>query len=217
MRDLVIEAIKQFGIDVYYMPRAHVNIDQVFVEDPLNSFNSAIMIEMYVKNFMGYGGEGDMMSKFGISMADQITFCLSRDRFEEDIGNNFNIIRPNEGDLIYLKMTNSIYEIKFVEHESNFYQTGHLNFYELHAERFNYSSEDFNTGISDIDAIEPMYSDAEYGFLINAESGVTLLDESGNQFINEIYGFDDNGQNTVFEKNTLGFVQFSPSDRKSVV
>ena len=211
MRDLVIEAIKQFGIDVYYMPRTHVNIDQVFVEDPLNSFNSAIMIEMYVKNFMGYGGEGDMMSKFGISMADQITFCLSRDRFEEDIGVNFGLTRPNEGDLIYLAMTNSIYEVKFVEHESNFYQTGHLNFYELHAERFNYSSEDLNTGITAIDSIEPTYSDAINGFIFDTEDGNSLVTEMNEQFVNEIYGDDDNGQNEVFQDNS-GFIQFSPSN-----
>lgn len=209
MRDLVVEAIKRYGIDVYYMPRHHVNVDKILMEDPLNSFTNAIMIEMYVKNFMGYGGEGDIMSKFGITMADQIQFCVARDRFDEDIGGNFGMTRPNEGDLIYLAMTNSIYEIKFVEHESNFYQTGHLNFFELHCERFNYSSEDFNTGNDLIDVLEPMFTDAVNGSILSAESGLELTSEGGSFFVIESYGDDDIGQNEALEKDSFGYIDFS--------
>jgi hypothetical protein len=83
--NLTVEMIKIFGVDVIYCPRTTPNVDKLFLEDPTSEFNNAINIEMYVKNFEGWQGEGDMMSKFGITMSDQITFCVSRTRFQEDI------------------------------------------------------------------------------------------------------------------------------------
>ena len=113
--------IRQYGIDIYYMPRSHVNIDRLYLEDTLSYFKQATPIEVYIKTFQGWQGEGDLMTKFGISMADQITFSMMRGRFEQEITNfQPDLIRPLEGDLIYLPMTHAIFEIKFVEHESNF-------------------------------------------------------------------------------------------------
>ena len=104
LADLSTEMIKMYGVEAYYLPRTHVALDQLFNSDALSKFDHAIPLEMYIKNFSGYQGEGDMLSKFGITMADQITFCISRNRFSEDIGSSYNLIRPNEGDLVIFRI-----------------------------------------------------------------------------------------------------------------
>ena len=204
--DLTTEMIKMYGVETYYMPRTHVAIDQLFDADALSKFDHAIPFEMYIKNFSGYEGEGDMLSKFGITMADQITFCISRTRFAEDIGSQYDLIRPLEGDLIYLGMTSALFEIKFVEHESVFYQTGSLQFYELKCERFNYNSETMDTGIADIDSISNTYSEA--GNTLSTISGITLETQEGEP-ITLTTSTDPAAQNDFFVNSASTFVDFS--------
>ena len=62
--------------------------------------------------------------------------------------------RPKEGDLLFFPLVQKLYEIKFVEHESVFYQSGRLQTYDLRCELFTYSSEKLETGNTAIDAIE---------------------------------------------------------------
>jgi hypothetical protein len=62
--------------------------------------------------------------------------------------------RPKEGDLLFFPLVQKLYEIKFVEHESVFYQSGRLQTYDLRCELFTYSSEKISTGNTAIDAIE---------------------------------------------------------------
>jgi len=206
LADLSTEMIKMYGVEAYYMPRTHVAIDQLFDADALSKFDHAIPLEMYIKNFSGYQGEGDMLSKFGITMADQITFCISRTRFSEDIGSPYNLIRPLEGDLIYLGMTSAMFEIKFVEHESTFYQTGSLQYYEIKCERFNYNSEKLNTGIPDVDIIANTYSEA--GMVLTTQSGITLQTLNGEP-IEISTSTDPNAQNDYFVNTASQFVDFS--------
>ena len=202
--NLTVEMIKIFGVDVIYCPRVTPNIDKLFLEDPTSEFNNAINIEMYIKNFEGWQGEGDMMSKFGITMSDQITFCVSRTRFQEDIGSQYDILRPREGDLIFFPIPNAMFEVKFVEHESTFYQTGSLQFFELKCERFNYSDETMDTGVENIDVIETNYSFATDGYRLTTESGLFLTTESGNRLVSdsapEPDDIDATIQNKYFEE-----------------
>ena len=112
---------------------------------------------MYIENTDGFEGEGDLMSKFGIQVRDQATFIISLRSWERFISLDSNVatsFRPNEGDLIYLPLSGSMFEIKFVEHEDPFYQVGKLFVFKLRCELFEYSQEDFDTGIGDIDLIE---------------------------------------------------------------
>jgi len=206
LADLSTEMIKMYGVEAYYLPRTHVALDQLFNSDALSKFDHAIPLEMYIKNFSGYQGEGDMLSKFGITMADQITFCISRNRFSEDIGSSYNLIRPNEGDLVYLGMTSALFEIKFVEHESTFYQTGSLQYYEIRCERFNYNSEKLNTGIPDVDIIANTYSEA--GAVLTTVSGISLQTLNGEPI--EITSISDpSAQNDYFVNSASSFVDFS--------
>ena len=48
--DLIIEQLKIYGQDVYYLPRKLANKDTIFGEDPATSFDDSYIIEMYVDN-----------------------------------------------------------------------------------------------------------------------------------------------------------------------
>ena len=160
---LVTEQIKMFGKDVYYIPRTLVDRDSVFEEDSLSAFNGAYLIEAYIEDATGFRGDGDMFSKFGVRISDQVTFIISRERFTAAVDDNAQLIvegRPNEGDLIHLPMANKTFEIQFVEHEIPFYQLGKVHVWGLRCELFEYSDEDFNTGVAEIDAVEVNFANA---------------------------------------------------------
>ena len=170
---LVTEQIKMFGKDVYYIPRTLVDRDSVFEEDSLSAFNGAYLIEAYIEDATGFRGDGDMFSKFGVRISDQITFIISRERFTAAVDDNAQLIvegRPNEGDLIHLPMANKTFEIQFVEHEVPFYQLGKVHVWGLRCELFEYSDEDFNTGVAEIDAVEVNFANA---VTINVADGGT--------------------------------------------
>ena len=112
---LVTEQIKMFGKDVYYIPRTLVKEDTVFGEDTMSKFEGAYLIEAYIEDNTGFRGDGDMFSKFGVRISDQVTFIISRERFTAAVDDNAQLIvegRPNEGDLIHLPMANKTFEIK---------------------------------------------------------------------------------------------------------
>jgi len=155
-QDLIIEAIKNFGIDVYYLPRTLVNFDNLYGEDTISEFNDAYLIEMYVKSVDGFEGDGDFISRFGLEIRDQVTFSIARKRWDDLSVPNYT--RPKEGDLIFFPLNKKIYEIRFVEHESMFYQFGKLPIYDLTCELFQYDDQTIDTGVEDIDAIEEKYS-----------------------------------------------------------
>ena len=170
---LVTEQIKMFGKDVYYIPRTLVNRDSVFEEDSLSAFNGAYLIEAYIEDATGFRGDGDMFSKFGVRISDQVTFIISRERFTAAVDDNAQLIvegRPNEGDLIHLPMANKTFEIQFVEHEVPFYQLGKVHVWGLRCELFEYSDEDFNTGVAEVDALEVNFANA---VTINVADGGT--------------------------------------------
>ena len=170
---LVTEQIKMFGKDVYYIPRTLVDRDSVFEEDSLSAFNGAYLIEAYIEDATGFRGDGDMFSKFGVRISDQVTFIISRERFTAAVDDNAQLIvegRPNEGDLIHLPMANKTFEIQFVEHEVPFYQLGKVHVWGLRCELFEYSDEDFNTGVTEIDAVEVNFANA---VTINVADGGT--------------------------------------------
>lgn len=153
--DIVIESLKMYGQDVYYLPREVVNEDSILGEDIESVFSDAYIIEMYIANVDGFEGDGNLLSKFGVEIRDQANFIVSKKRWNQYIGTRssgtLGNIRPGEGDLIYLPLSKSLFEIRFVEHESPFYQLSNLPTYTLQCELFEYSGEQIQTGISDID------------------------------------------------------------------
>ncbi len=155
--DLVVEALRMYGHNVFYLPREVIEEDSILNEDVQSKFGDSYQVEMYIENTDGFEGEGDLMSKFGVQIRDQATFIISLRTWERFISLDDNLatsFRPNEGDLIYFPLSGSMFEIKFVEHEDPFYQVGKLFVFKMTCELFEYSQEDFDTGIGDIDLIE---------------------------------------------------------------
>lgn len=176
IEDLIIETIKIYGHDLWYIPRTLGAKDDLLNEDDLSMFNSAYMMEMYIKNVEGFGGDGDFLSKFGLQINDTVTFSIAIRRFNEDVGTYTEEVRPNEGDLIYFPLNRKMFEVKFVEHESIFYQMGALQMYDLKCELFEYSQERFNTGVSEIDTLFNKYILTSNAAIANVESVDALAD-----------------------------------------
>lgn len=154
--DIIIEALQMYGQDVYYLPREIVNKDNVFLDDVPSRFGNAYKVEMYIENTEPFDGEGDLFTKFGIELRDQANFVVSRRRWKKLVGNKLaeNNFRPREGDLIYLTLSESIFEIRKVETETPFYQLSNLPTFRMQCELFEYNDEDMDTGIESIDDVE---------------------------------------------------------------
>lgn len=159
VEDLVIEAMQMHGMDVYYMPRSSGDsVDMLYGEDPLKRYTVAYPIEMYLENITGMDGEGDFMSKFGLEIRDELGLLVSRKRFRYATGAS-NLIRPREGDLVYIPLIQNFFEITFVEHENDqamFYtlgrgRGGNVYVYSLKMKQFVFSEEYIVTGIDEID------------------------------------------------------------------
>lgn len=220
LEELNIEALKIYGHDVYYIPRILVKEDQLFGEDVLSKFEQAIPLEMYLKNVDGYGGDGDFMSKFGIQIKDTATWVVSRLRWDQAIARKgLGILkeRPCEGDLLYLPVTNSLFEIKFVEHENPFYQLGRLYVFELRCELFVYSSEKLDTGITEIDEVAALQGMdlATYSLQLENGNGFLLEGDQGGFMVFEDYSLDNIIQGTdseVIKTESDEILDFSESN-----
>lgn len=174
--DIVIESLKMYGQDIYYLPRDIVNEDRILGEDVPSRFNSSYKIEMYIENVEGFDGEGDLFTKFGVQIRDAATFIVSRRRWQQTVSrfdNEIQSVRPREGDLLYIPFSKKLFEIMHVEHEQPFYQLQNLPTYKLRVELFEYNDEDFDTGITEIDNIE------DTGYTAN----LTLVDSEDKGFI----------------------------------
>ena len=220
---LIIEQLRAFGHDVYYLPRKLVNEDTLFGEDRLSSFNDAYMIEMYLDNVEGFEGQKEMMTRFGLDMQDEATWVVSKRRFEQLISTDQNLIvssRPNEGDLIYFPRAKKLFEISFVDHDDPFYQLSNLPVFKMRCRTFEYSSEALDTGITEIDAIETSESTDALAYQIVLESGTEsgtnyLVTEDGAFIVQEEYNIDtiDSSSDSVyFETQGDSILDFSETN-----
>ena len=157
LENLITESIDIYGQDIYYIPRTLVKEDELFGEDTMSRFESSHPIRAYCNTVDGWEGQGDLLTKFGIRIEDKTTFVVSRRRFTSAVDDNASLIiegRPNEGDLIWAPWASDLYQITFVEHEKPFYQLGKGYVWEMKCELFQYSNEDLDTGIDEVDDIE---------------------------------------------------------------
>ena len=199
--DLIIEQLRIYGQDCYYIPRNMVAEDKVFGEDSLSKFEDAYMLEMYVDNVDGYEGEKELMSKFGLDIQDDATFTVARRRWEQFVTVDNNIVvssRPNEGDLVYWPKGSKLFEITFVDHDDPFYQVHNLPTYKLKCKTFEYSSEELDTGIAAIDAIETDNSLDQLSHQMTLENAATF-----NEFFALEEGTPSDGQ-LKLEDSLLG-------------
>ena len=163
VQDLVDEQIKLFGTDIYYIPKIVLQ-DSTLDEVRYTKYQEQFQIEMLLQNVMGFGDNSEFISKFGLRITDEIIFRVSTRRWDEEVADhspNLTVTsRPNEGDLLYFPLTKDIYEIKFVGKEEPFFQFGKIQFYAITAEIYEVGSDDFDTGVTEIDAIEQLFDNA---------------------------------------------------------
>jgi len=201
LQNLVEEHLKMFGMDIMYCPREIMQKDGVFNEEVIGEFNDGYLIEAYMENFDGFQGGGDLLTKFGVAQTDEITMVISQQRFS-DLISQFLLIdkdyqapeRPQEGDLIYLPLTNNYFEIKFVEHEEPFYQLGKGYVYKLKAELFEYSDEKGDVFDGDEDLVDYGYTVKHYYLTTNGVTATAIIPSNppGVDTINQIF-ISDNG------------------------
>lgn len=165
VQELVNEQLRMYGVEVIYIPRKFVRKETIIKEISSSKFDDNFAIEAYLNNFDGYTGQGDILTKFGMNLRDEVSLIISKERFEDFIAPFLEqddpeieiFSRPREGDLVYFPLGQRIFEVKFVEHENPFYQLGKLYVYELKCELFEYEDEmggwnDINTTVEEIDS-----------------------------------------------------------------
>ena len=200
--DIIIESLKIFGHDVYYIPRKIVNTNAIFNEDALSEFGNSYMIEAYLENIDGFAGDGDLLSKFGVEVRDQMNLILSSRRWEDLVGrfstdSPIKIARPKEGDLIYFPTVNGLFEITFVEDETPFYQLQNLPTFKLTCELFEYNNEAIDTGVDAIDKFETQFA-SRTRLTLGAGSGTYNIGEDVTQ------GLGDKSPQTVITAEVAG-------------
>ena len=162
--DLIVESLKIYGQDVYYIPRTLINRDSILDEDPASKFDDAYLIEAYLENVDGFNNTIDLYSKFGLEIRDQAEFVISRKVWERRVAASDTSYsgdinpKPREGDLLFMPMTNKFFEIMFVEDDKPFYQLSNLPVYKLQCSLYEYNEEDFETGVEAIDITQQRLS-----------------------------------------------------------
>ena len=211
--NLIIDALQTYGHDIQYIPRDVVNEDKLFGEDVASSFTRSYDLEMYIETVDGYEGQ-DLFRKFGIEIRDESILVVSKTRWEEIVGTPETQTRPFEGDLIYVPLTNSVFEITHVEHEQPFYQIGHLPVYKLSVSLFEYNDENINIdGIDETqlaDAYMRLTLDSTGAFVVGEEITQTQTDGIVSGTVSSINGVylevanidSENGEFNLFEPGT---------------
>jgi hypothetical protein len=209
--DLVIESLKIFGQDVVYIPREQIAHDDILNES-FSQFKDGYSIEMWIENVDGFEGDGSLISKFGLEIRDQATFVVSRKRWRQAIGThlteaagNDTSFYPAEGDLIYLGMTDRLFEIRYVDRKDPFFQMQDFPVYKMQCELFEYGDEAFDTGIDAIDNIETVNA-TSYTYTMDAGSGDYIIGETVIQWtgVNDAAGDPINIEGEVAAWEDLG-------------
>jgi hypothetical protein len=203
---------------MYYCPRTLIAKDDIYGEDTISEYKSAYYIDLYIRNFDSYEGDGNFLSKFNLEIRDQMTLTVSVRNFMNEIGNIEMIDRPQEGDLIYIPMLDRLLVIKYVNKNPVFYQMGAIQMYDLVCEMFEYSSERFNTGIEAIDSIETNLSLDASEYALLTQDRYIITDQDGYQIVQGGYNFEEQARdpyedNTEFEtegESILDWTQIDP-------
>jgi hypothetical protein len=186
IESLINESLSIYGHTVYYLPRTLVKKDDVYGEDTLSKYINSYEFDVYIKSYDSYEGDGTFLSKFNLEIRDSVTFTIARRSFGKEVSaQQPEIQRPREGDLIYSTMMKRLFVIKYVNQTSIFYQMGSLQLWDVACDVWEYSNEDFNTGIYEIDSIETKYSVANVTDDIAYEAAMLDVFETNVEFQQE--------------------------------
>jgi len=187
LESLIIESIKIYGMNMYYMPRNPTNTDPLYTESDQATFTKANPIELYIKDVNGFDGSGTFLSTFGLQIQDQVTLTVAKRTFLTEIGHGDEQVRPNEGDVIYFPLNGMMFQILYVDFKPFFYQLGTLQTYDLICGTYQYAGETFDTGFDFIDNIQKKYSLNALDYAMVDEEGDFLETEDGNFLVSESY------------------------------
>ena len=218
IEDLILESIKIYGHDCFYCPRTLVAKDDIYGEDAVSEFNTAYEIDLYIRSYDSYEGDGNFLSKFNLEIRDQMTLTISIRNFNNEVGQYAMIDRPQEGDIIYIPMINRIMVIKYVNKTPTFYQMGSIQMYDLVTEVYEYSGEKLNTGIKVIDDIERDNSMDMGIYGILSQDGYVIIAQDGYDIIQEQYNaetqahdyFDDSHEIQLESDGILDWTRIDP-------
>ena len=224
---LIIESIKMYGREFFYIPRTLVNPDAIFGEDPLSMFEQSYMIECYIDNVQEWGGGGSFISKFGYTIEDQGQLTIAKRRWEELVGRYGESLlpnRPTEGDLMYFPTAKSLFEIKYVEHQNPFYPTQDV----IPAKRDFFSNDDFKAkaeNILDFSETNPFGETNDSGvypaqFVLDhiivefANTGTSIMN-TRSRIMSSYFGGLFVGEN--MQTNTMNMIQWAGSGTNEYV
>ena len=215
LNSLIMESIRIYGIDCWYIPRKLNNFDQIYGADDQSSYEQAILFEMYIESFDGFKGDGNFMSKFGIEIRDQVTFAFAMRVFDDEVSTITTQPRPNEGDLIYYPLNKKCFQIKYVEKFEMHYPLGKLYLWRINTELFEYSNERISTGIPEIDSLQKKFDINAIDWTLKTELGEMILTEDSDYIVlegsttSDLIPGDDSEE---IQKESDIFVDFSISD-----
>jgi hypothetical protein len=187
------------------------------VEDPLNHYENAYPIDMYLENTNGFEGEGDLLTRFGVELRETASFVVSRRRWDKEVGSKGQTVlaaRPAEGDVLYFPLTKSYFEIRKVEGDTPFYQLGKLYIFRMQCELMQFSSEAFNTGVDEIDTYTDSIDQNLNNFEFLMEDGDSMLLEYTTQTPMLLESFsvttvDAGSRNEDFDTNIEEILDFT--------
>lgn len=202
---------------MWYCPRVVTAKDEIFGEDALSEYNSAYYLDVYVKNYDAYEGDGQFLSKFNLEIRDQVTLTIAVRTFSNEVQRYNTQLRPFEGDLIYMPVVDRVFIIKYVNQTAIFYQLGKIQMYDLVCEMYEHSGEKLNTGIERIDRIERDYSInmSMYGLLtqdrykLTTQDGFDILQTGFDLDVQSEDVFSDNEE---LQEDAAGIIDFSEED-----
>jgi hypothetical protein len=149
----------------------------------------------------GWQGQTDIIQKFGLFVQESISFIISKPRWQETVpvicpwlANGG--VRPLEGDLIWEPIAKNLYEITYVDVESVYYQLNKTYQFKIDCKLFVYSSEQLDTGISEVDSLEEIFSNDLLKTQLLDENGEPLLQETA-----DALSYADPDLNKDFAKN----------------
>jgi hypothetical protein len=191
--DLVVESVRIFAHDMKYLPRTGINFDETLNSYAYSEYNTACDLELYIKNFDSFEGEGQLLSKFGLEVRDQMTLIVTKRSFTEFVQPTTGKSRPEEGDVIFIPMLGTAFQISYVNSSPTFYAFGKLYIWELVCEMYEVTNDQFNTGIVEIDDKYKSYDhadDPDY----------------------DLESYDDNAQNQIFQDKSEDVLDFEELD-----
>lgn len=232
LEDLIVESIKIYGNDVYYLPRTATARDDIYGTDDVALYEYAIPIEMYIRSVDGFEGDGTFLSKFNVEVRDEITLSVALRTFQTEVISSGVEIHdnsqidltvehgPRQGDLIYMPLNNRLFQISYVNEKPVFYQLGSMNFFDLKCHLFEYSGEIIETGVQEIDSIMDKFPVSFFDRSILTESNMHLVAENGLPIVDEEYSMDvessDEGllldDSSSIELEADDFLDFSESN-----